>query len=159
MRRSKHRKNMTVMKMHRISLLAALVAGALIALTSNSQAQEKKPDRPPGGPQAGQRGEQAKERLAKISEELKLTADQKTKVEAAMKEQAETMRGLRDATPEERREKMQTARKAFDGKMKEILTADQYAKWEKTRQQRGPGGEGRRGGPGGPGGDRPEKKN
>jgi len=151
---------MTVMKMHKVSLMAALAAGALI-LSSNLQAQESKPDRPPGGPRAGQRGEQAKERLAKISEELKLTDDQKTKVEAAMKEQAETMRGLRDATQEERREKMQAARKAFEGKMKEILTADQYTKWEKTREQRGPGGEGRRGGPGGPGagGNRPEKKN
>ena len=152
---------MTVMKMHKVSLLV-LVAGALIASTPALQAQENKPERPPGGQRAGQRGEQAKERLARISEELKLTADQKTKVEAAIKEQSETARGLRDATPEERREKMQTARKAFDGKMKEILTADQYAKWEKTREQRGPGGEGRRGGAGGPGaqrGERPEKKN
>ena len=143
------------MKMHKVSLLAALAAGALFALTPTLRAQDgNKPNRPEGGPRAGQRGEQAKERLAKISEDLKLTDDQKTKVEAAMKAQAETLRGLRDATPEERREKMQAARKAFDGKMKEILTADQYAKWEKTREQRGPGGEGRRGGPGG---NRPEK--
>jgi Spy/CpxP family protein refolding chaperone len=147
------------MKMQKLSLLAALTAGALIALTSTLQAQENKPDRPARGPRAGQNGEGMKERFAKVSEELKLTDEQKTKVEAAMKQQAETARGLRDATPEERREKMQAARKAFDGKMKEILTADQYAKWEKTREQRG--GEGRRGGPGGPGGagNRPEKKN
>jgi Spy/CpxP family protein refolding chaperone len=146
------------MKMHKVSLLLA-VAGALIAFTPALQAQESKPDRPPGGQRAGQRGEQVKERLDRISEELKLTADQKTKVEAALKEQAETARGLREATPEERREKMQAARKAFNGKMKEILTADQYAKWEKAREQRGPAGEGRRGGPGGSRGERPEKKN
>jgi len=145
------------MKMHKFSLLAALAAGALITLAPSLQAQENKPDRPPGGPRAGQRGGDAKERLAKIAEELKLTDKQKTEVEAAMKAQAETIRGSRDATPEERREKMQAARKAFDAKMKEILTADQYTKWEKTREQRGPGGEGRRGGPGGPGGDRPPK--
>jgi len=146
---------MTVMKMQKIGLLAALAAGALIAFTPTLRAQENKPDRPARGQRGGQGGEAAKERLAKISEELKLTDEQKTKVEAAMKAQAETMRGSRDATPEERREKAQAARKAFDGKMKEILTADQYAKWEKSR------GEGRRGGPGGPGaaGNRPEKKN
>ena len=144
------------MKMHKASMLAALAAGALIALTPGLRAQDK-PERPEGGPRAGQRGGDAKERLAKISEELKLTSDQKTKVEAAMKEQAETMRGLRDATQEERREKMQAARKAFEGKMKEILTAEQYTKWEKIRQERGPGGQGGRGGPGGPGGDRPAK--
>jgi len=158
MRAQQNRKTMIVMKMHKGSLLAALAAGALIALSPTLKAQENKPDRP-NGPRAGQRGEQVKERLAKIAEDLKLSEDQKTKIEAAMKEQAETMRGLRDAQPEERREKMQAARKAFDGKMKEILTTDQYAKWEKTREQRGPAGEGRRGGPGAPRGERPEKKN
>lgn len=145
------------MKMHKVGLLAALVAGALIALTPTLPAQDKKPNRPEGGPPAGQRGEMVKERLAKLAEELNLTADQKTKIEAALKAQAETMRGLRDATPEDRREKMQAARKEMDAKMKEILTAEQYTKWEKIREQRGQGGQGRRGGPGGPGGDRPEK--
>jgi periplasmic protein CpxP/Spy len=147
------------MKMHKLSLMAALVAGAMIALAPAVRAQDNKPDRPEGGPKAGQgqRGEMVKERLAKLAEELNLTADQKTKIEAALKAQAETMRGLRDATPEERREKMQAARKEMDAKMKEILTAEQYTKWEKIREQRGQGGQGRRGGPGGPGADRPEK--
>jgi periplasmic protein CpxP/Spy len=146
------------MKMHKVSLMAALVAGALVALAPTLRAQDKKPARPEGGPPAGQRGEMAKERLAKLSEELSLTADQKTKVEAAMKEQAETMRGLRDATQEERREKMQAARKGFDAKMKGILTADQYTKWEKLRPQRGQGGPGGPGRPGGPGTGPAEKK-
>jgi Spy/CpxP family protein refolding chaperone len=144
------------MKMHKVSLLAALAAGALIAFTPTLRAQDNKPERPAREPRAGQRGEAPRERLAKIAEDLKLTEEQKTKVEAALKEQVETLRGLRDAAPEERREKMQAARKAFNGKMKGILSADQYAKWEKTRAERGPGGPGRRG-PGGPGGDRPEK--
>jgi protein CpxP len=149
------------MKSHKVSLMAALAAGALIALAPALQAQDK-PARPEGGPRAGQRGDMAKERLNKMAEELNLTADQKTKVEAVLKEQAETMRGLRDAAPEERREKMQAARKEIDGKIKAILTAEQYAKWEKMRAQRGPGGPGgpggkRPGGPGGPGGDKPVK--
>lgn len=148
---------MNVMKMHKVSLLAALAAGALLAFSSSLSAQENKPDRPERGPRAGQRGGDPKERLARIAEELKLTEDQKTKIGAALKEQADTLRGLRDTAPEERREKMQAARKAFDGKMKEVLSADQYAKWEKVREERGPRGEGRRNGPGGPRGDRPEK--
>jgi len=146
------------MKMHKLSLMAALVTGALIALTPALRAQDNKPNRPEGGPRAGQRGEMAKERLAKLAEELNLTAEQKTKIEAALKAQAETIRGLRDATPEVRREKMQAVRKEMEAKMKEILTAEQYAKWEKTRQQRGPAGQGRRGGPGGPGANSPAKK-
>lgn len=146
------------MKMQKVSLLAALVAGALVAFTPTVRAQDSnKSDRPERGPRAGQRAGEVKERLARVAEELKLTDEQKSKVEAAMKEQVETMRGLRDATPEERREKMQAARKAFEGKMKEVLSAEQYAKWEKMRKERGPGGQGRRNGPGGPKGDSPEK--
>lgn len=144
------------MKLHKVSLLAALAAGALLAFGSNVSAQENKPDRPERGPRAGQRAGDVKERLAKIAEDLQLTAEQKTKVEAAMKKQAETMRGLREAAPEERREKMQTARKAFETELKGILTSEQYTKWEKIREERRGEGRGPRG-PGGPGGNRPEK--
>jgi protein CpxP len=146
-----------VMKMHKFSLMAALVAGVLLAQAPTLLAQDSKPARPEGGPRTGQRGEMVKERLAKLSEELQLTADQKTKIEAVLKEQAETLRGLREAAPEERREKMQAARTEINAKVKSILTAEQYAKWEKLREERGPRGQGRRGGPGGPGADKPEK--
>jgi Spy/CpxP family protein refolding chaperone len=141
------------MKMHKFGFAAALMAGALMTLTPTLRAEDAKPAAPEAGPRAGQRGEMAKERLAKLAEQLDLTAEQKTKVAAAMKEQAETLRGVREATPEERREKMQAARKAMDGKLKEILTAGQYAKWEKARAQRGAGGQRRSG----PGGEKPEK--
>jgi len=134
------------MKMHKLSFWTAVAAGALIALPLNLRADDNpQPDRPAKREHTGQRKEAAKARLTKLSEELQLTADQKTKVEAAFKEQAETLRGVREAKPEERREKMQTARKAFDGKMKGILTADQYTKWEKIREQRGPRAEHRSG--------------
>ena len=143
------------MKVTRISLIAALIAGVLVAYTPAVCAQDAKEVKPapkreggPGGP-GGQRGEAAKERLNKMAEELKLTDEQKTKVEAAMKEQAEKMRGLRDATPEERKEKVKAAQEDMSKKMKGILTAEQFAKWEKMPKGRGPGGQGRPGGPGG----------
>jgi periplasmic protein CpxP/Spy len=132
------------MKMHKVSLIAALAAGALIALTPSLRAQDTKPARPEAGARAGQRGQMAKERLDKLAVELKLTDEQKTKVEAAMKAQAEKLQGVRDAAPADRREKMQAARKALETELKGILTADQYAQWEKIRQQRGPGGPGAR---------------
>ncbi len=150
------------MKATRISLIAALIAGVLVAYTPAVRAQDAKEGKPapkregpPGGP-GGQRGEAAKERLNKLAEELKLTDDQKTKVEAVLKEQQEKMRGSRDpnATPEERREKIKANREELSKKMKGILTAEQFAKWEKIPQGRGPGGPGRPGGPGGPGGDK-----
>jgi Spy/CpxP family protein refolding chaperone len=147
------------MKATRISLIAALIAGVLVAYTPAVSAQDTKESKPapkregpPGGP-GGQRAEAAKERLNKMAEELKLTDDQKTKVEAVMKAQQEKMRGSRDtnATPEERREKMKTVREEMTKKMKEILTPEQFAKWEKMPQGRGPGGPGR---PGAPTGDK-----
>jgi Spy/CpxP family protein refolding chaperone len=141
------------MKMNKISLMAALAAGAMIALGSVAQAGDK-PDRPEGGPRAGEHREKAKERLAKLAEALDLTEEQRTKVAAAMKEQAETLRGLKDATPEERKEKMQAAKAELEAAMKEILTAEQYAKWEKFREQHRPGGHGRPGKP--PRGEKPE---
>lgn len=147
------------MKMPKFKLLAALAAGALIAFTPNLRAEDKpekpnRPERPEGGPRGGQAGE----RIKKMAEELNLTADQKTKVEAALKEQREAMQGIKDATPEERRAKMQEGRKAMDAKMKEILTAEQYTKWEKLRVQNRPGGPGGPGAKrGGPGGEKPEK--
>jgi Spy/CpxP family protein refolding chaperone len=141
------------MKIHKIGIIAALAA-AVLAFSPGLSAQEKdaKRQRPPG-----QRGDMIKERLTRMAEELKLTDAQKPKVEAALKEQIEKMRGLRDAAPEERRTKVQALRVDLDKKMKEILTAEQYEKWQKTREQgRGP----REGRPGGPRGEkkRGEKK-
>ncbi|MCC6820069.1 MAG: hypothetical protein V9H26_24015 [Verrucomicrobiota bacterium] len=135
------------MKMQKVSLIAALTAGALIAFSPLVRAEDK-PTPPEGRPPAGQRAEMAKERLAKIATELKLTDEQKTKVAAALKEQAEKMRGLKDATPEERKEKVKAGREEMQKKMKEILTPEQYTKWEKLRKEGGPGRPGRRGGPG-----------
>jgi len=125
------------MKIHKFSLMAALAA-AVLAFNPALSAQEKdaKRERPPGA--SGQRGDMIKERFNRMAEELKLTDAQKPKVEAALKEQVEKMRGLRDTAPEERREKVQTLRADMDKKLKEILTAEQYEKWQKTREQRGP---------------------
>lgn len=135
------------MKMHKVSLLAALAAGALIAFTPTLRAEDKpnrpeRPERPGGGPGGpggpGQRGDM----LKKMAEELGLSDEQKTKLQEAFKSQREAMK---DLSPEERREKMKESREAMNAKVKEILTPEQYAKWERIRDERRPGG------PGGPG--------
>lgn len=141
------------MKMHKISLLAAVAAGALFALTPSLRAEDKpakapKAERPEGGPRGGQRMDMLKE----MAEKLNLTAEQKTKLQEAFKAQRENRKDLKDATPEERRAAMKESRDAMDAKIKEILTPEQYAKWEKIRQENRPGG------PGGPGGKRPGKE-
>ena len=51
------------------------------------------------------------------------------------------MCGLCDATPEERREKLQASREEMGKKMKEILTTEQYEKYQKMPPPgRGQGG-------------------
>lgn len=126
------------MKLPKISLLAALAAGALFALTPNVRAEDKpaKPapaERPEGGPRGGPHGDQLKEMAA----QLNLTADQKAKLQEAFKAQRVA---LKDLTPAERREQMKANRQATDTKLKEILTAEQYAQWEKLRQENRPAG-------------------
>ena len=149
------------MKMHKVSLLAALAAGALIAFTPTLRAEDKparpeRPERPGGGPGGpGQRGDM----LKKMAEELGLSDEQKSKLQEVFKSQRESMK---DLSPEERREKMKESRDAMSAKVKEILTAEQYAKWEKIRDERrpgGPGGPGNEGGPGEKHGPGAKKKN
>ena len=141
------RKKRQFMKMHKVSLLAALAAGALIAFTPTLRAEDKparpeRPERPGGGPGGpGQRGDM----LKKMAEELSLTDDQKAKLQEVFKAQREAMK---DLSPEERREKMKESREATNAKVKAILTAEQYAKWEKIRDERRPGGPGNENDPG-----------
>lgn len=73
--------------------------------------------------------------------ELNLTADQKTKVDALMKEQQATggMRGGQSGPPSDAdRQAMQTRRAEMEAKLKEILTPEQYTKYQSMRPQRGP---------------------
>ena len=137
-----------------IKLLTALALGSLLAVTAATAQDKPKRERPDGPPpgegRPGPRGEAAKERTAKMAEELGLSDEQKTKIQEFMKSQADKRQELRDATPEERREKAKAMRDELDKSMKGILTADQYTKWQKMRPAAGE----RPGGPGGPGGER-----
>jgi Spy/CpxP family protein refolding chaperone len=149
------------MKMQKLKLMAALAAGAVLALAPIVPAQEtpqrpnrperpaggERPERPGGGQRAGQPGDMIKEMEVKLA----LTAEQKTKLQEAVKAQRETAQGLRDLPPEERRTKMQETRQAMQAKIKEILTAEQFTKWEKIRSEARPGGGNRPGSPGAPG--------
>src|SRR4051794_17708168 len=110
------------MKLHKLSLVAGLALGALLACTSVATAQddkEKKEGAPGAGGAGGARGGRQfspEARLERMSTELNLTEDQKPKVKAALKEQMDKMK---DLSPEERREKMPAAREELDKKMKE----------------------------------------
>lgn len=132
------------MKTHSIILSITLALGGLLAVASAGMAQDQK---------AGQEGKKGgrqniEQRLNTMAEELKLTAEQKTKVKALLEDQAkkmEAMRGeMQNLSQEERRAKMQTSREEMNKKMKEILTAEQYTKWEKQRTEMRKQGEGKK---------------
>jgi len=130
------------MKTYRIILSIALALGGLLALSSASNAQDQKAG------QEGKKGRQnIEQRLNTMAEELKLTAEQKTKVKALLEDQAkkmEAMRGeMQNLSQEERRAKMQTNREEMNKKMKEILTAEQFTKYEAQRAEMRKKGEGK----------------
>ncbi len=117
------------MKAVKYLLMAAVIAGGLLAL--NLQAQDT------GKERKGGKRPDAQARLNQMGEQLNLTAEQKEKIKPLLEKEREKMQGLRDLAPEQRREKMQELRKEMEPKYKAILTTEQFEKWQKLRQQRG----------------------
>ena len=73
-----------------------------------------------------------------MSSELNLTPDQKTKVTALMEDEARQRKELRADTSlsrEQKREKAQALMADQEKKLKQILTPDQFQKWQKIRQE------------------------
>ena len=101
-----------------------------------------------GAPAAGGApGGDRVEMLRRVAEELKLTEEQKQKVQPIFREEGEKMRELQADTSLSREEKLakfQALRAAAAGKFKAILTPEQQAHWETLRPglQGGPGGAG-----------------
>jgi Spy/CpxP family protein refolding chaperone len=127
-----------------------LLAGAVLALSAPVWAAEKAAEPAPKAPNAAATRParpQGQDRVARLTEQLKLTPEQQTKVEALFKDERDKAKDLRDQSQslpqEERRAKMREMREGMDTKMKGILTPDQYEKWKAMRQQgQRPGGQG-----------------
>jgi len=118
------------MRISKLSLIAAMVLGSLVACSSIALAQDAKDGK---DAKKGKRGMQTvEERLALMTKELSLTAEQKPKVESLLKE---TEKKMADVAPEDRRTKGREIRDEQDKKLKEILTADQFSKWETLRDE------------------------
>lgn len=118
------------MKTLKYLVLAAAVAGGLLALNLQAQPTDK-------AERKGGKRPDTQARLNQMAEQLNLTAEQKEKVKPIMEAEREKMQGLRDLAPEQRREKMQEIRKDQEAKLKPILTPEQFEKWKKLRDQRG----------------------
>lgn len=140
-------------------LIAALIAGSLFAGSIALLAQDSTNTPPAGGPPPGQRpggmrGGMRAPTIEQLTTNLSLTADEIPKVQAVLDEQKKKIADLmadQSVQGQDRRTKMQEIRTEMTAKMKDILTDDQFAKYQKMMQR------GRRGGPGGgaPGGGNP----
>ena len=80
------------MKIPRISLVAAIALGALMACGTLANAQDTKDKEGKKGPPDGKKGMQTVEQqLEKMTKELSLTDEQKPKVKAVVEEDAGTL--------------------------------------------------------------------
>jgi periplasmic protein CpxP/Spy len=129
-------KNSNNMKRNKVSILAIVALGGLMACGPIANAQDTNT---PAAPAAPQRPGPGRGRgIQAILDKLDLTADQKEKVTAAMKEQTDKMMALRNDSSiaqEDRRPKAKEIRDAFTAKLKTILTPEQYTKFEELSKQ------------------------
>jgi len=130
------------MKSTKTMLIAALAAGALLACSSVLPAQDT-PNTPPAG---GMKGRMMGPTIEQLTTNLSLTAEEIPKVKAVLDEQKKKMADLRadqSVQGQDRRTKMQEIRADVTAKMKEILTPDQFTKYQTmTQRNRRPAGSG-----------------
>ena len=68
------------MKINKLSVMTVLAAGGLVACSNSAMAQDQKPDAP------GRRGQMVERRMERLTEQLKLTDEQKPKVKAVLED-------------------------------------------------------------------------
>ena len=117
----------------------AFVAGSLFA--GGTLPAQVSTNTPPAAGLPGAAAMRVRASFDQIAKQLELTEDQKPKVQVVIDEQQKQMTALRQDTSvatADRRTKMTEIRNAATAKLKDILTPDQLAKWEKlgVRQTR-----------------------
>ncbi len=125
--------------MKKLSLIAVMVLGGLMAFSTLALAQGQAGAGGQGGAVRGRRMD-ATAQLERYKTELKLDEKQTAGVKAVLEKQTKKMQELRQdtsASQEDRRTKMQALRKETNDEMKKILTADQYKQYEGMQTQRG----------------------
>jgi Spy/CpxP family protein refolding chaperone len=128
------------MKLNNTTLIAALALGSLLTLGTavNAQTTTNAPAAtPPAGAPPANRPPRGGMTLQRLTQQLALTDDQKPKVQAVLDDQNKQMMELRQDTalsPEDRRTKMAAIRTGVTAKFKEILTPEQFDKYQKMPQ-------------------------
>ena len=118
--------------MKKLSLIAALAIGGLIACSTLVNAQD--------APKRGKGGYSPEQQLERMTTTLTLTDEQKPKVKAVLEDTSKKMKALREDTSVDqtaRREKMKPIMDEQNTKMKAILTPEQYTKYTENLGKRG----------------------
>ena len=131
--------------MKKISLIIAVITACGAFAVTDLQAQQANRQQRRAPQMVMPSAMSSEQRVKMLTDSLKLTEEQQTKLKAVFDEQAAAMRELNGKDRSERQEAMQKIRTEQDAKIKEILTEDQYKTYT-TNMTRG-----FRGGQGGPG--------
>ena len=116
------------MKISKFSMALITVASLLaVSPAVYAQTNESGGAAAPARPRGGMSVEAQMDRIDKA---VTLTDAEKPKVKAALEEQRTAIQAARDGDQSEARTKFREAREAFNKKMKDILTPEQYTKFE-----------------------------
>ena len=118
------------MKTPKYLVLFLSAIGSYLPLPATASAAES--------PIQEERRREAQKRLQARIEELGLTPEQKEKIIPVLRSEREKLTALRDdetLTPRDRLRKLQTIRDETTPQVKAILTPEQFARWEHSRDQ------------------------
>jgi hypothetical protein len=130
------------MKCNKLAAIAILALSGVLASNTIATAAD---ETTPASPSTGKMVEAAKptaEDIAKLEAEVGLTAEQKTKVNGLLSELKEKRRAIKeDATLSDDQKKakgkaLNEEIQGKNGKIKAVMTAEQFAKWEKLQEAR-----------------------
>lgn len=114
-----------------VALTLVLGATAPLVRAADSDTTTPAPNAAPETKQhegkGGKGGDRLARRLAELTDKLSLTADQKTKVEAILKDEQTAIVGL---APEDRRSKGKEIRDSHDAQIRALLTPEQQTKFD-----------------------------
>jgi Spy/CpxP family protein refolding chaperone len=124
--------------MKKLSLIAALAIGGLVACSTLATAQDSTNNVPKKG---GKRGmPTVEQQMERMTTALDLTDAEKPKVKAVLEDSSQKMKEIMSDTSLDqaaRREKMRPIRDEQNKQMKAILTDDQYTKYLAMNQRGG----------------------
>jgi len=120
------------MKLSKVSLIAALALGGLVACSTMVRAADADTSGKGKGKGGGRMS--VEQQMEKLTTELSLTDAQKPKVKEVLEEGSKKRQELfadTSTAPEDRRTKMREITDSQEKKMKEILKPDQFEKYQK----------------------------